>query len=214
MLTPTRLSVCAAALVFGTLLSACDAVGGAATQAAPAVSIQTQAAPAGDVLYDLAPLAVGETFAISAQIPDGQVRLLSTRTDDGYELSLDRTALAPSAVEIRYLYDGREVAPSRTIEAGAPILAGVAVDEPDSWHYVCKNDACVWEEDFKNDLTGPGGGTRFTTAAGEVVTLTHVAYVVDGLSGDAPTAVQFESPRALTIRSQVFDRTTTAQAIR
>lgn len=214
MLTPSRFFFLAFALTLGTLVSACDAVGESAAPAAPAVSLQTQEAPVGDVLYDLAPLALGETFAISAEVPDGEVRLLTTRTTEGYQLELDRTTLAPSSVEIRYLYDGREVAPSRVIAAGDPIVAGIAAEEPDSWHYICVNSTCAWEEDFKNDNLGPGGGTEFRTADGQIVTLTHVSYVVDGLAAEAPTSVRFESPRALSIRSQKFDRLVTDQAIR
>ena len=194
------------ALVFalGLTLVACDATDMTQSSAAPAASLSIQAEATGDVLYDLAPLSVGETFSIDADVTGGTIQLQSTRTLDGYALSFDAGSLAPKSVEIRYLADGREVAPRRTVAAGEPVLAGYGEEGPDSWHYDCTGSVCGWTKDYKQNLTGAGGGTRFRTPDGEVLWVTHVAFFPAGLDAAPPTQVRFESPSDFRLTSASF----------
>lgn len=194
------------ALVFalGLTLVACDTTDMTQSSATPAASLSTQAESTGDVLYDLAPLAIGETFSIAADVTGGTIQLQSTRTPNGYALSFDAGTLAPKSVEIRYLADGREVAPRRTVAAGEPVLAGYGEGGPDSWHYDCEGNVCGWMKDYKQNLTGAGGGTRFRTPDGEVLWVTHVAFYPAGLDAAPPTQVRFESPSDFRLTSASF----------
>ena len=191
-------------LALGLTLVACDATDMTQSSAAPAASLSIQAEATGDVLYDLAPLSVGETFSIDADVTGGTIQLQSTRTLDGYALSFDAGSLAPKSVEIRYLADGREVAPRRTVAAGEPVLAGYGEEGPDSWHYDCTGSVCGWTKDYKQNLTGAGGGTRFRTPDGEVLWVTHVAFFPAGLDAAPPTQVRFESPSDFRLTSASF----------
>lgn len=191
-------------LALGLTLVACDATDMTQSSAAPAASLSIQAEATGDVLYDLAPLSVGETFSIDADVTGGTIQLQSTRTLDGYALSFDAGSLAPKSVEIRYLADGREVAPRRTVAAGEPVLAGYGEEGPDSWHYDCEGNVCGWSKDYKQNLTGAGGGTRFRTPDGEVLWVTHVAFFPAGLDAAPPTQVRFESPSDFRLTSASF----------
>ena len=191
-------------LALGLTLVACDATDMTQSSAAPAASLSIQAEATGDVLYDLAPLSIGETFSIDADVTGGTIQLQSTRTLDGYALSFDAGSLAPKSVEIRYLADGREVAPRRTVAAGEPVLAGYGEEGPDSWHYDCTGSVCGWTKDYKQNLTGAGGGTRFRTPDGEVLWVTHVAFFPAGLDAAPPTQVRFESPSDFRLTSASF----------
>ena len=191
-------------LALGLTLVACDATDMTQSSAAPAASLSIQAEATGDVLYDLAPLSIGETFSIDADVTGGTIQLQSTRTLDGYALSFDAGSLAPKSVEIRYLADGREVAPRRTVAAGEPVLAGYGEGGPDSWHYDCEGNVCGWMKDYKQNLTGAGGGTRFRTPDGEVLWVTHVAFYPAGLDAAPPTQVRFESPSDFRLTSASF----------
>ena len=180
------------ALVFalGLTLVACDTTDMTQSSAAPAASLSTQAESTGDVLYDLAPLAIGETFSIAADVTGGTIQLQSTRTPNGYALSFDAGTLAPKSVEIRYLAE--------------PVLAGYGEGGPDSWHYDCEGNVCGWMKDYKQNLTGAGGGTRFRTPDGEVLWVTHVAFYPAGLDAAPPTQVRFESPSDFRLTSASF----------
>ena len=191
-------------LALGLTLVACDATDMTQSSAAPAASLSIQAEATGDVLYDLAPLSIGETFSIDADVTGGTIQLQSTRTLDGYALSFDAGSLAPKSVEIRYLADGREVAPRRTVAAGEPVLAGYGEEGPDSWHHDCTGSVCGWTKDYKQNLTGAGGGTRFRTPDGEVLWVTHVAFFPAGLDAAPPTQVRFESPSDFRLTSASF----------
>ena len=190
------------------LLAGCDAV-------APApeadVALSLAEVRSADVLYDLAPLDVGERFAITTDGPAGPVALRSDRTADGYALSLDLGELRPARVEVRYLANGQEVAPSQTLSLDAPLLAGTSEDGPDSWHYEWRDGAWILIKDYRkkdDDATASmrtSGSTSFTTLAGETVSVTDVEFRLIGVDAPAPTSVRFESPSAFRFAQRQVD---------
>ena len=56
---------------------------------------------------------------------------------------------------------------------------GAADDGPDSWHYMCEGSVCTWMKDYKNNLTGPGGGTG---GVGRLVSWTRLSETLCGPS--------------------------------
>lgn len=191
------------------LISGCDAV--QSTQAPrTTVSLATHAAASGDVLYDLEPLAPGETFDIGLDLGDESLGLRSTRHAAGYALTFEPAVRQrPDSVVVRYLVNGTEVAPSHSFSGDAESYdAGDSEDGPDSWHYAWQNGSWVLMKDYKRGEDGEAAGTTaFTTPSGQTVEVTDVEFRVYGLDTAAPSEVQFETPGALRINEKAFGRT-------
>lgn len=203
-----RTSLALAALF--ALVSGCDAVGSTSTAAPKAtLSLDTHAAVSGDVLYTLEPLAPGQTFEVGLDVGDETLRLRSTRHAEGYALTFEPDVRQrPDSVVVRYLANGIEVAPSRTIPGFEPTYAaGDSEEGPDSWHYVWENGYWIIMKDYKKGKNGlTAETTTFTTAAGETVQVTDVAFQVYGLDTAPPSEVRFETPNAIQITERAFSQ--------
>jgi len=200
----TTTTLLAAFVVAPALLIAGFASAEFAAEAPTAATLDARLAASADLYYDLAGLAVGESFAVAYQTDADVLRLRSTRTADGYALAFVPGDARPASVTVRYLYDGEPVAEPVTFSGDAPVLAGTSDDGPDSYHYVWVNGQLVLRQDYKKDEGITDGSSAFTTAAGETVRVTDVAFELSGLDAGAPTALQFETPRDLRITAQSF----------
>jgi len=195
------LSVIAA---LGVLVAGCDTAV-PTTETSEAVRLDLQAAPTGDVLYDLAPLRTGESFDVALDVGVDDLTLRSTRTDAGYELSYVPTTLKPERVVVSYFAHGVMVAQS-TMDGNAPVVAGQAEEGPDSWHYVYRNGAWIIAKDYNNDDLTNGDTTPFTLPSGEVIEVSDVTFTLVGLDTPAPRSVQFDAPQPVDVTAQAFGR--------
>ena len=181
-------------------LASCDGLG-------PVAQSDAQASASGDVLYRLAPLALGETFSVALGAAERALGLHSTRHRAGYALSFVPDGLDPDSVVVRYLFDGREAAPAVTYAGGAAYEAGESEEGPDSWHYVWINGDWVLTKDYRQDGSGEGpASTAFTTSAGQRVAVTDVVFEVYGIDMAPPDTVRFATPRGITVTYQSFSR--------
>lgn len=196
-----------AASVFAIVLAGCDAADMPAGISATAVTVDARKAVSGDVLYALEPLDLDESFDVAVDAGEDELRLRSTRTAGGYALAFVPGAARPDSVVVTYLSHGEVVSAPVTYLGDEPVLAGTALAEPDSWHYVWQNGSWIIAKDYKSggdNLTGTT--TEFTTPSGEVVEVSDVAFTVYGLDAPPPTRVRFETPRDLRLTSKAFGR--------
>lgn len=202
----TTLALAATLLVF----SGCDTADFTSTSASPAtVSLAADAATSGDVLYDLEPLAIGQTFDIGLEVGDEALHLRSTRHAEGYALTFEPDARQrPDSVVVHYLVNGVDVARPHVVSGFEESYgAGDSEDGPDSWHYVWENGSWIVAKDYKRGRAGDEAGmTVFTTPSGETVQVTDVEFRVYGLDTAAPSEVLFETPGKIQINEQAFDR--------
>lgn len=166
----------------------------------------------GDVLYSLAPLDTGDTFAATLRLDDGTDIVLYTEgIGDGLaETRLDTGSLPVTSITVEYLSDGIPTAPARSIDPAGFFSFDSSGDEgdtsgesPTSYHYVERDGQIVIEQDYTASI-GPETttekqylGTRgatFVMDDGSRVPVTHLRYTIH-TDGDVPSpaAVMFDS---------------------
>jgi len=163
------------------------------------MSLDAHRAPAGDIYFDLAPLADGEELTVAALVGNDRLTLHAARASDGYDLGLDTGRLRPRAVTVSYLSDDQLVADPIAVADDDLVEAGTAGDEPTSQHWEIVDGVMVLVYDFTSTETG---ATTLTTADGHEIEVTHVAFTLEGLDVPTPRAIEFAAPRAVTIRSR------------
>ncbi|PAP78065.1 hypothetical protein [Rubrivirga marina] len=188
---------------FGVLFAGCDTAP-TASDTAETVRLDVQAAPTGDVLYDLTPLRQGESFDVALDVGVDDLTLRSTRTSAGYELAYVPGEIKPETVVVSYFAHGVMVAQSTT-DGGEPVVAGAAAEGPDSWHYVWRDGSWIIAKDYNNDLTN-GDTTPFTLPSGEVIEVSDVTFTLVGLDTPAPQGVRFDAPQPVDVTAQAFGR--------
>ena len=119
----------------------------------------------GDVLYRLAPLGAGDTFAAELLLEDGSSITLST---EGIGNGLARTQLDPGAlrldsVTVEYISDGVETAPARTIDYTGFFFKGgddgdTSEDPPSSYHWEYVDGKYILVQDYT--ATEPGSDSK------------------------------------------------------
>ena len=196
----------AAVAALGLSFAGCDTADLPPASTADVVTLDAQKAMTGDVLYELAPLDLGERFDVAVDAGDDRLRLRSTRTSSGYALAFVPGAVRPDSVVVSYLNDGVPVAPSETYAGTEDVPVGTSQAGPDSWHYVWRDGAWTIAKDYKNNDLTNGGSTLFTTSSGEVVEVSDVVFTVYGLDAPPPKAVRFETPRRIEVTAQAFGR--------
>ncbi len=184
----------------------CDTADVPSVSSADAVTLDAQTAVSGDVLYDLAPLDLGERFDVAVEAGDDQLRLRSTRTSSGYTLAFVPGNVRPDSVVVTYFNRGAAVAAAETYAGFEDISVGTAQLGPDSWHYVWRNGSWLIAKDYNNGNLTDGGSTRFTMSSGKVIEVSDVVFAVYGLDAPPPKAVRFETPRAIEVTAQAFGR--------
>lgn len=192
-----------AVTTLGLLVAGCDTAT-PTTDTAEAVRLDVQAAPTGDVLYDLTPLRTGESFDVALDVGVDDLTLRSTRTEAGYELSYVPGTMKPETVVVSYFAHGEMVAQS-TADGGEPVSAGASEEGPDSWHYVYRDGVWTVAKDYNNDLTN-GDTTPFTLPSGEVIEVSDVTFTLYGLDAPGPQSVRFDAPQPVDVTAQAFGR--------
>ncbi|WP_420456990.1 hypothetical protein [Rubrivirga sp.] len=206
MRAPSFLARFAAVAVLGLSFAGCDTADLPSVSAADAVTLDAQAETSGDVLYDLAPLRLGERFDVAVDAGDDQLRLRSTRTPSGYALAFVPGDVRPDSVVVTYLNRGVAVADAETYAGDEDVPVGTAQQGPDSWHYVWRNGAWTIAKDWnQQDLTN-GASTPFVTRSGKAIEVSDVVFTVYGLDAPPPKAVRFETPRDIEVTAQAFGR--------
>ena len=194
-----------AAVALGLAAVGCDTID-APLEAADSVRLDVQAAPTGDVLYDLAPLQRGETFDVALDVGVDDLTLRSTRTPAGYELAFVPGTMRPDSVVVSYYAHGLPVADSFLAIGDSTLIVGTAAQGPDSWHYVWEDGSWVIAKDYNNNNMTNGDTTPFTLPSGKVVEVSDVTFKIYGVDAPAPSAVRFDAPTAVEVKAQAFGR--------
>lgn len=175
------------------------------TETAEAVRLDVQAAPTGDVLYDLTPLRAGESFDVALDVGVDDLTLRSTRTAAGYELSYVPGEIKPERVVVSYFAHGVLLAQSNA-PGDEPVQAGASEEGPDSWHYVWRDGSWTIAKDYNNDDLTNGDTTPFTLPSGEVLEVSDVTFTLHGLDTPGPQSVRFDAPQPVDVTAQAFGR--------
>ena len=180
-----------------------------------------------DFVYSLASLSPRANFAERLWFADQtSAELSNVGTEGGIALALGLHGLVADSVTIEYFRDGKPVSAPITYRtsrsqrqrlggleatglADSAYYAGTSDAEPTSFHYKVVNGYIIVVEDY--DLTGPGAtsgragqpdfsidGVPFTTALGDRVAVTDVAFTLHGNFHGSTSRVVLES-------SSIFD---------
>lgn len=152
-----------------------------------------------DLQYEPVSLAPGETFSIALNDArrDGPVtRLVHEGTPDGrHALKAFFAPLEPSSVTIRChnkLAGTEQTIAERDGDAFGPGSGGQPVaksdDDPDSYHVEVSEDGTYIGVDYAQQRTAP---TFDFPGTDQPVQCTHVLFELEGVTGLAPTGVQF-----------------------